>query len=239
MFVPVHILPEVKWRDLGKHISNTIMIKEQEKIVASLILKDKNKNVVLFTKNGLIKQVALKDFEVSRYSKPMVAIKLKDNDELINADIAKDEVLIVTNNGFALRFNTSEIPVVGTKASGVKGINLKDDYVSCTTLFLKRESDGKICGSISIRHELNDFLFNFGGHIGYSVTPSERGKGYAKLQLKMALEIAKNLEIEKCLITADVENIASNKTIISEGGVLENTIMRNNDPLNRYWINLK
>ena len=120
-----------------------------------------------------------------------------------------------------------------------KGINLKDDYVACTTLFLKRESDGKICGSISIRHELNDFLFNFGGHIGYSVTPSERGKGYAKLQLKMALEIAKNLEIEKCLITADVENIASNKTIISEGGVLENTIMWNNDPLNRYWINLK
>ena len=128
LFVPVHILPEVKWRDLGKHISNTIMIKEQEKIVASLILKDKNKNVVLFTKNGLVKQVALKDFEVTRYSKPMTSIKLKDNDELINADIAKDEVLIVTNNGFALRFNTSEIPVVGTKASGVKGINLKDDY---------------------------------------------------------------------------------------------------------------
>ena len=128
LFVPVHILPEVKWRDLGKHISNTIMIKEQEKIVASLILKDKNKNVVLFTKNGLVKQVSLKDFEVTRYSKPMTSIKLKDNDELINADIAKDEVLIVTNNGFALRFNTSEIPVVGTKASGVKGINLKDDY---------------------------------------------------------------------------------------------------------------
>ena len=128
LFVPVHILPEVKWRDLGKHISNTIMIKEQEKIVASLILKDKNKNVVLFTKNGLVKQVALKDFEVTRYSKPMTSIKLKDNDELINADIAKDEVLIVTNNGFSLRFNTSEIPVVGTKASGVKGINLKDDY---------------------------------------------------------------------------------------------------------------
>ena len=104
------------------------MIKENEKIVASLIMKDLDKNVTLFTKNGLIKQVALKDFEVSRYSKPMMAIKLKDNDELINADISKDEVLFVTNNGLALRFNTSEVPVVGTKASGVKGINLKDDY---------------------------------------------------------------------------------------------------------------
>ena len=128
LYVPVHILPETKWKDLGKHISNTIMIKENEKIVASLIMKDLDKNVTLFTKNGLIKQVALKDFEVSRYSKPMVAIKLKDDDELINADISKDEVLFVTNNGLSLRFNTNEIPVVGTKASGVKGINLKDDY---------------------------------------------------------------------------------------------------------------
>ena len=128
LYVPVHILPETKWKDLGKHISNTIMIKENEKIVASLIMKDLDKNVTLFTKNGLVKQVLLKDFEVSRYSKPMVAIKLKDNDELINADISKDEVLFVTNNGLSLRFNTNEIPVVGTKASGVKGINLKDDY---------------------------------------------------------------------------------------------------------------
>ena len=128
LYVPIHIIPETKWKDLGKHISNTIMIKEQEKIIASLVLKDKNKNVTLFTKNGLTKQVALKDFEVTRYSKPMTAIKLKDNDELINADISKEEVLFVTNNGLSLRFNTNEIPVVGSKASGVKGINLKDDY---------------------------------------------------------------------------------------------------------------
>lgn len=128
LFVPIHIIPETKWKDLGKHISNTIMIKEQEKIIASLVLKDKNKNVTLFTKNGLTKQVPLKDFEVTRYSKPMTAIKLKDNDELINADISKEEVIFVTNNGLALRFNTNEIPVVGSKASGVKGINLKEDY---------------------------------------------------------------------------------------------------------------
>ncbi len=129
LYVPIHILPEVKYKDLGKHISNTIMIKEQERIVASLILKDKSKTLTLFTKNGLTKQVLLKDFEVTRYSKPMTAIKLKDDDELINADTSSDEVLFVTNNGLYLRFNTNEIPVVGTKASGVKGINLKDDYV--------------------------------------------------------------------------------------------------------------
>ena len=139
LFVPVHILPETKWKDLGKHISNTIMIKENERIVASLIMKDLDKNVTLFTKNGLVKQVLLKDFEVSRYSKPMTAIKLKDNDELINADISKDEVLFVTNNGLTLRFNTNEIPVVGTKASGVKGINLKDDYCVYASPIKKEE----------------------------------------------------------------------------------------------------
>ena len=105
------------------------MIKEDEKIVASMILKDKNKNLVLFTKNGLTKQVSLKDFEVTRYSKPMVAIKLKENDELINVTTSKETTLFVTNNGYYLRFKTSEIPLVGVKASGVKGINLKDDYV--------------------------------------------------------------------------------------------------------------
>ena len=129
LYVPVHKIAECKWKDLGKHISNTVVIKEEEKIVASMILKDKKKNVVMFTKNGLIKQVPLKDFEVTRYSKPMMAIKLKDNDELVNVTTSKEDTLFVTHNGYYLRFKTSEIPVVGVKASGVKGINLKEDYV--------------------------------------------------------------------------------------------------------------
>ena len=57
--------------------------------------------------------------------------------------------------------------------------------------------------------------------------------------MDLSIDIAKSLGIKNCLITADVENIVSNKTIISEGGILENTVMWNNDPLNRYWINLK
>ena len=129
LYIPIHKIIECKWKDLGKHISNFVMIKEDEKIVASMILKDKNKNLVLFTKNGLTKQVSLKDFEVTRYSKPMVAIKLKENDELINVTTSKETTLFVTNNGYYLRFKTSEIPLVGVKASGVKGINLKYDYV--------------------------------------------------------------------------------------------------------------
>ncbi len=129
LYVPVHILSECKWKDLGKHISNTILLKENERIVSSLILKNKEANIVMFTKNGLVKQVKLQDLEVSRYSKSLTAIKLKENDELINVTMAHDNVLLVTHNGYYLKYPVSEIPTVGPKASGVKGINLKDDYV--------------------------------------------------------------------------------------------------------------
>lgn len=171
---------------------------------------------------------------------------IPDNNDKKSALLMLDEIKAV-DAGLPWQYSgltnleetTSYEDWVKEKANEKNGIDLRDGYVPCTTLFLKRMSDNKVCGSISIRHELNDFLFNFGGHIGYSVTPSERGKGYGKLQLKMALEIASYLGIEKCLITADETNTLSNKTIISEGGVLENTVMWNNEPLNRYWINLK
>ena len=105
------------------------------------------------------------------------------------------------------------------KENEKSGINLREGFVPATTLFLKRLSDNKICGSISIRHELNEFLLNFGGHIGYSVTPSERGKGYGKLQLKKAIEEAKKLNITSCLITADVENIANEILLMKNGRI--------------------
>ena len=129
LYIPIHKLPDCKWKELGKHISNTVVIKEDEKIIASMIFKDKENKVTLFTKNGLTKQVILKDFEVTRYSKPLMAIKLKENDELINVSLSCEDTLFVTHNGYYLRFKTMEIPIVGVKASGVKGINLKDDYV--------------------------------------------------------------------------------------------------------------
>ena len=139
LYIPIHKLPECKWKDLGKHISNTIVIKEQEKIISSMILRDKDKSIVLFTKNGLVKQVLLKDFEVTRYSKPMVAIKLKEDDELINVTIYKEDVLFITNNGYYLRFKTAEIPLVGVKASGVKGINIKEDQVIYASTIMEED----------------------------------------------------------------------------------------------------
>ncbi len=128
LFIPVHEITECKWKDLGKHVNNLRPIENKEEIIGSLIYND-NDIVTMFTKLGIVKRTYLKDLFVTRFSKPMTAIKLKQNDELISITNKTGNSIIVTNNGYALNFSSSEIPLVGIKASGVKGINLKNDYV--------------------------------------------------------------------------------------------------------------
>ena len=128
LYIPVHKIYEAKWKELGKHISNLIPLSPNEQIISSTLL-EKDKELVLFTKNGTTKKVNMNDLVVSRYSKPMTIIKLKEEDELINVDKVKEDILIITHNGYYLRFKSNEIPTTGPKASGVKGINLKEDYV--------------------------------------------------------------------------------------------------------------
>ena len=113
---------------------------------------------------------------------------------------------------------------VKEKANEKNGIDLRDGYVPCTTLFLKRMSDNKVCGSISIRHELNEYLEKFGGHIGYGIAPSERKKGYGKIQLKLGLEKAKKIGLKKVLITCDDNNVSSARTIEACGGIYNDTL---------------
>lgn len=94
----------------------------------------------------------------------------------------------------------------------------------------------KIVGIINARHELNDYLLNFGGHIGYSVRKSERRKGYAKAMLSYTVEFLFSLGLEKILITCDKNNIASKRTIESCGGILENEVIEETRTTLRYWI---
>ncbi len=96
----------------------------------------------------------------------------------------------------------------------------------------------RLVGTIQIRYQLNDFLFNYGGHIGYEIRPSERRKGYATEMLSLALQKCGELGIERVLITCDKSNIGSAKTILRNGGVLENEILHDGVPLQRYWIAL-
>ena len=128
LFVPVHKIMEAKWKELGKHVSNIVPLTESERVIASFILED-SKELTLFTKLGMVKTISMKDLYVTRYSKTMTAMKLKDHDELISVAYTDNDTLIVTKNGYYLRYNTNEIPVVGLKTSGVKGINLSSDEV--------------------------------------------------------------------------------------------------------------
>ena len=110
-------------------------------------------------------------------------------------------------------------------------------HVSATTCFAF--IDDEIVGIIQIRHKLNDYLLKYGGHIGYSIVPHERRKGYASKMLSLALEKCKELNIQRVLITCDKENIGSAKTIINNGGHLENEVMQDDGQMvQRYWINI-
>ena len=126
LYVPVREISEAKFKDVGAHISNIIKVSDGEKIVKSIAVnKFDNSLITLFTKNGMVKRVALSLFEVSRYTKPISCIKLKDDDELVSVSRCDGlETLIITNDGYALKYNTSEIPDLGLKTSGVRSIKL-------------------------------------------------------------------------------------------------------------------
>ena len=144
LYIPVHTINDLKWRELGKHVSNLVPLQEDEEIVTAIPVSDFNdkKNIILATSQGMIKSTSLADFKLTRYSKATSCMKLKDNDKLIDAFYdTKEEIFIETSKGYGLWFSKDEIPVVGIKAGGVKAITLKDDSVISILNF--NESDNK------------------------------------------------------------------------------------------------
>jgi len=117
---------------------------------------------------------------------------------------------------------------------------LKKGFVPASTYFTVRESDNKIVGMVNLRHYLNDVLRNIGGHIGYSIRPTERGKGYAKIQLYLALLECKKLAIEEAMVDCVKSNIKSEKTIIALGGVFDKEFydQPHKRVLRNYFINV-
>lgn len=131
LYIPVYELPDLKWGEIGKHISNIVPITENENIIEVFIENDfKNKSITIFTQDGMVKRTEIEEYQVTRYSKPLTAIKLKENDLVVSVtNKYEPNVLIVTKRGMALKYKVEEIPVTGIRTSGVKAISLKDDLV--------------------------------------------------------------------------------------------------------------
>lgn len=132
LYLPVYNIPDIKWKDLGKHVSNIIKIDDDENIISCIKVNnfDNDLDITLATKDGMIKRTKLSEFKLLRYNKPVGCMKLKDDDLLVDAFISSyNNIFVATNSGYGLWFDINEIPIVGLKTSGVKSINLKDDYV--------------------------------------------------------------------------------------------------------------
>ena len=138
LYVPVHEIPDLKWKELGKHISNIIKIDPGENIIYSLPIYDfdKDEYITMVSKNGMIKRTKLDEFRVLRYSKPLTCMKLKEDDMLVSvSNSSKSEIFITTHLGYGLRFLINEVAPTGIKSAGIKAINIKDDYVVSANMF--------------------------------------------------------------------------------------------------------
>lgn len=139
LYIPVHKLEEFKWKELGKHISYLIKVSPDEKIIGSILVKKFNLPlyVTFATKLGQVKRVQLKDFEVTRFAKPMKCMNLKKDDLLqsIGLTDGKQGIVLTSQNGYATLYSEDEISILGIKAGGIKGINLKNDQLVSMNIF--------------------------------------------------------------------------------------------------------
>jgi topoisomerase-4 subunit A len=134
LYCPVHELPDIRWKDLGQHISNLIPIDRDESIIQAIPVKDfaENLSLLFATKNGMVKKTELVQYKAQRYSKPLVAINLKDGDEVVDVHLTDGtrEIFMISHFGYALWFKEEEVSNVGVRAAGVIGMKLKEgDFV--------------------------------------------------------------------------------------------------------------
>lgn len=137
LFIPVHKLADIRWKELGQHVSQIVPIEEAEVVINVFNEKDFNTDAfyVFATQNGMIKKSTVPLFKTTRFNKPLIATKVKENDDLISVmRFEKDQLItVITNKGMSLTYNTSELSDTGLRAAGVKSINLKaEDFVVMT-----------------------------------------------------------------------------------------------------------
>ena len=139
LFIPIHKLEEFKWKELGKHISYLIKLSPDEKIIGSILVKNFQLplHVVLASQMGQIKRVNLSDFEVTRFSKPIKCMNLKKDDSLLNVGLTDGHqgIVLTSQMGYVTLYSEEDISLLGMKAGGIKGINLKNDILVSMNTF--------------------------------------------------------------------------------------------------------
>lgn len=147
VYLPVHELPDIRWKDMGQHILNLVPLGKNETIIQSIIVEQFNPNLTRYllfaTKQGQIKKTDLAAYHVQRYSKPLIAINLKDDDELVDVKITngKMNIFLTSHMGYGLLFPEDQVTPIGTRSAGVKGMNLReDDRVVSLNIYEENES---------------------------------------------------------------------------------------------------
>lgn len=148
LYCPVHQLPDVRWKETGQHIANIIPIDRDEQILKVIPIKDfeQPQYLLFITKNGMVKKTDLICYKAQRHSKPLVAVNLKGDDELIDVHLTDGtaDIFLATHFGYSLWFDEEEITPVGIRAAGVKGINLKEDDFVAGGKIISKQTAGTI-----------------------------------------------------------------------------------------------
>ena len=253
----LYVEPKLKGKGIGTKLFNTAkdyFLKNNMNNLIIWCLKGNQKAIRFYEKMG--GKVALSRKSVAhKIEVDEVGIEYKLNDKIILVKPTielEDEVLEYMQE----HYDSGEIEVhasslldkMDSYIEWLKSLekNSKKETVdknwTVSTQFLGvRQSDKKIVGMVSIRHELtNDFLRNYAGHIGYGIRPKERRKGYVTQMLGLALDYCKNeLKLEKVMLACNKENDGSRKTIVNAGGVLEKEYKTDNgEEIQIYWIKL-
>ncbi|WP_445506170.1 DNA topoisomerase IV subunit A [Niallia sp. 03190] len=233
LYCPVHLLPDIRWKDLGQHISNIIPIDRDEYIIQAMPIKEFNPAhyLLFFTKNGMAKKSELVNYKAQRYSKPLVAINLKGDDEVVDVFVTDGtfEVLLSTHFGYSLRFHEEEVNIVGARAAGVKGINLKaDDFVTAGKLITNPNEESVVIltqrGSIK-KMKLSEFESSGRAKRGFIMLRELKSNPHRVVGMAIVTKQDKvSFETEKGMVEeVDVESIRFNDRYSNGSFVIDET----------------
>ncbi|QQK76141.1 DNA topoisomerase IV subunit A [Salicibibacter cibarius] len=148
IYIPVHQLPDIRWKDDGQHVGNLVTLAADDGIVRALPVRsfEEDRYLLFLTKNGMAKRSVLSDYQAQRFSNALIALKLKEGDTLLDVALTdgSGDIFFATKQGYGLRFSESEINIVGQRAAGVKGIALKDEDEAVSAFAVPAEHAGSL-----------------------------------------------------------------------------------------------